>query len=101
MEVVRERCLEEQKRRRQRATKKISTFIGTFLVCFAPYVITSSWASLVHLLTGLLRAGHISCSCAVRPVTVSYSPSQSAKSQAGLQFTAPGTRIPQTSLLQL
>ncbi|KAM5243342.1 G-protein coupled receptor 26 isoform 1-T2 [Hipposideros larvatus] len=39
---VRERCLEEQKRRRQRATKKISTFIGTFLVCFAPYVITRS-----------------------------------------------------------
>ncbi|XP_027695583.1 G-protein coupled receptor 26 [Vombatus ursinus] len=37
---VRERCLEEQKRRRQRATKKISTFIGTFLLCFAPYVIT-------------------------------------------------------------
>ncbi|KAJ8794063.1 hypothetical protein J1605_003473 [Eschrichtius robustus] len=37
---VRERCLEEQKRRRQRATRKISTFIGTFLVCFAPYVIT-------------------------------------------------------------
>lgn len=42
---VRERCLEEQKRRRQRATKKISTFIGTFLVCFAPYVITR-WADL-------------------------------------------------------
>ncbi|KAM4851619.1 G-protein coupled receptor 26 isoform 2-T2 [Thomomys bottae] len=38
---VRERCLEEQKRRRQRATKKISTFIGSFLLCFAPYVITS------------------------------------------------------------
>lgn len=37
---VRERCVEEQRRRRQRATKKISTFIGTFLVCFAPYVIT-------------------------------------------------------------
>ncbi|XP_039402475.1 G-protein coupled receptor 26 [Mauremys reevesii] len=37
---VRERCLEEQKRRRQRATKKISTFIGTFILCFAPYVIT-------------------------------------------------------------
>ncbi|XP_064789383.1 G-protein coupled receptor 26-like [Oncorhynchus masou masou] len=37
---VRERCLEEQKRRRQRATRKISTFIGTFMVCFAPYVIT-------------------------------------------------------------
>ncbi|XP_019411195.1 PREDICTED: G-protein coupled receptor 26 [Crocodylus porosus] len=37
---VRERCLEEQRRRRQRATKKISTFIGTFVLCFAPYVIT-------------------------------------------------------------
>ncbi|OCT71562.1 G-protein coupled receptor 26 [Xenopus laevis] len=37
---VRQRCLEEQKRRRQRATKKISTFIGTFLLCFSPYVIT-------------------------------------------------------------
>ncbi|XP_064176761.1 G-protein coupled receptor 26-like [Anguilla rostrata] len=37
---VRQRCLEEQKRRRQRATKKISTFIGSFVVCFAPYVIT-------------------------------------------------------------
>ncbi|KAG5831164.1 hypothetical protein ANANG_G00300910 [Anguilla anguilla] len=38
---VRQRCLEEQKRRRQRATRKISTFIGTFVICFAPYVITS------------------------------------------------------------
>ncbi|MBN3299028.1 G-protein coupled receptor 26 [Amia ocellicauda] len=37
---VRQRCLEEQKKRRQRATKKISTFIGTFVLCFAPYVIT-------------------------------------------------------------
>ncbi|XP_034563215.1 G-protein coupled receptor 26-like isoform X2 [Notolabrus celidotus] len=37
---VRQRCLEEQKRRRQRATRKISTFIGTFMLCFAPYVIT-------------------------------------------------------------
>ncbi|XP_077406383.1 G-protein coupled receptor 26-like [Vanacampus margaritifer] len=37
---VRQRCLEEQRRRRQRATRKISTFIGTFMVCFAPYVIT-------------------------------------------------------------
>ncbi|XP_053738811.1 G-protein coupled receptor 26-like [Synchiropus splendidus] len=37
---VRQRCLEEQKRRRQRATRKISTFIGTFMICFAPYVIT-------------------------------------------------------------
>ncbi|KAJ1139808.1 hypothetical protein NDU88_006172 [Pleurodeles waltl] len=40
MASVRQRCLEEQKRRRQRATKKISTYIGTFLLCFAPYVIT-------------------------------------------------------------
>ncbi|KAM9425833.1 LOW QUALITY PROTEIN: G-protein coupled receptor 26-like [Pholidichthys leucotaenia] len=37
---VRQRCLDEQKRRRQRATRKISTFIGTFMLCFAPYVIT-------------------------------------------------------------
>ncbi|XP_018409187.1 PREDICTED: G-protein coupled receptor 26 [Nanorana parkeri] len=37
---VRQRCLEEQKRRRQRATKKIITFIGTFLLCFTPYVVT-------------------------------------------------------------
>ncbi|KAM9848018.1 G-protein coupled receptor 26-like [Aulostomus maculatus] len=37
---VRQKCLDEQKRRRQRATKKISTFIGTFVVCFTPYVIT-------------------------------------------------------------
>ncbi|KAJ0060523.1 hypothetical protein NL108_015011 [Boleophthalmus pectinirostris] len=37
---VRERCLEEQRRRRQRATNKISTFIGTFMICFTPYVIT-------------------------------------------------------------
>ncbi|XP_054655704.1 G-protein coupled receptor 26-like [Dunckerocampus dactyliophorus] len=37
---VRQKCLDEQKRRRQRATNKISTFIGTFVVCFTPYVIT-------------------------------------------------------------
>uniref|UniRef100_A0A8C6WWP3 G protein-coupled receptor 26 n=1 Tax=Neogobius melanostomus TaxID=47308 RepID=A0A8C6WWP3_9GOBI len=37
---VRERCLEEQRRRRQRATHKISTFIGTFMICFTPYVVT-------------------------------------------------------------
>ncbi|XP_018616413.2 G-protein coupled receptor 26 [Scleropages formosus] len=37
---VRQQCLEEQRRRRQRATRKISTFIGTFVLCFAPYVIT-------------------------------------------------------------
>ncbi|XP_067875235.1 G-protein coupled receptor 26 [Heterodontus francisci] len=37
---VKQRCLAEQKSRRQRATKKISIFIGSFIVCFAPYVIT-------------------------------------------------------------
>ncbi|OCT96690.1 G-protein coupled receptor 26 [Xenopus laevis] len=37
---VKQRCLSEQKRRRQRATKKISVFIGSFVVCFAPYVVT-------------------------------------------------------------
>ncbi|XP_028845594.1 G-protein coupled receptor 26-like [Denticeps clupeoides] len=37
---VRQRCLDEQRRRRQRATRKISTFIGTFVVCFTPYVVT-------------------------------------------------------------
>ncbi|XP_068445356.1 G-protein coupled receptor 26 [Clinocottus analis] len=37
---VKERCLAEQKKRRQRATKKISIFIGTFILCFSPYVIT-------------------------------------------------------------
>ncbi len=42
---VRQKCLDEQKRRRLRATKKISTFIGTFVVCFSPYVITR-WAEI-------------------------------------------------------
>ncbi|XP_060682877.1 G-protein coupled receptor 26 [Hemiscyllium ocellatum] len=37
---VKQRCLAEQKSRRQRATKKISIFIGSFIVCFAPYIIT-------------------------------------------------------------
>ncbi|XP_032874815.1 G-protein coupled receptor 26-like [Amblyraja radiata] len=37
---VKQRCIAEQKTRRQRATKKISIFIGSFIVCFAPYVIT-------------------------------------------------------------
>ncbi|KAG8453448.1 hypothetical protein GDO86_000178 [Hymenochirus boettgeri] len=37
---VKQRCLSEQKRRRQRATKKISIFIGSFVMCFAPYVMT-------------------------------------------------------------
>ncbi|KAJ8008193.1 hypothetical protein DPEC_G00102220 [Dallia pectoralis] len=38
--TVKQRCLVEQKRRKQRATKKISIFIGSFIICFAPYVIT-------------------------------------------------------------
>ncbi|XP_075946932.1 G-protein coupled receptor 26 [Anarhichas minor] len=37
---VKERCLAEQKKRRQRATNKICIFIGTFILCFSPYVIT-------------------------------------------------------------
>ncbi|XP_078398651.1 G-protein coupled receptor 26 [Cetorhinus maximus] len=37
---VKQRCLAEQRSRRQRATKKISIFIGSFIVCFAPYIIT-------------------------------------------------------------
>ncbi|KAM9362611.1 G-protein coupled receptor 26 [Symphorus nematophorus] len=37
---VKERCLAEQKKRRQRATKKICIFIGSFILCFSPYVIT-------------------------------------------------------------
>uniref|UniRef100_A0A8C4NBW0 G protein-coupled receptor 26 n=1 Tax=Eptatretus burgeri TaxID=7764 RepID=A0A8C4NBW0_EPTBU len=37
---VKQRCLVEQKKRRQRATRKVSTFIGTFVLCFSPYVIT-------------------------------------------------------------
>ncbi|XP_031416057.1 G-protein coupled receptor 26 [Clupea harengus] len=37
---VKQRCLLEQKKRRRRATNKICIFIGSFVVCFAPYVIT-------------------------------------------------------------
>uniref|UniRef100_W5L1Z0 G protein-coupled receptor 78a n=1 Tax=Astyanax mexicanus TaxID=7994 RepID=W5L1Z0_ASTMX len=37
---VKQRCLLEQKKRRQRATKKICVFIGSFVLCFGPYVIT-------------------------------------------------------------
>uniref|UniRef100_A0A1A8LEU7 G protein-coupled receptor 78 n=1 Tax=Nothobranchius pienaari TaxID=704102 RepID=A0A1A8LEU7_9TELE len=37
---VKERCLARQKKRRQRAAKKISIFIGSFILCFSPYVIT-------------------------------------------------------------
>ncbi|XP_029292993.1 G-protein coupled receptor 26 isoform X2 [Cottoperca gobio] len=37
---VKERCLAEQKKRSHRATKKICIFIGTFILCFSPYVIT-------------------------------------------------------------
>ncbi|XP_061664644.1 G-protein coupled receptor 26-like [Syngnathoides biaculeatus] len=37
---VKRRCLAEQKRRKQRAVKKISVFIGSFIVCFGPLVFT-------------------------------------------------------------
>lgn len=37
---VKERCLAQQKKRRQRATKKICIFIGSFILFFSPYVIT-------------------------------------------------------------
>ncbi|XP_065121341.1 G-protein coupled receptor 26 [Paramisgurnus dabryanus] len=37
---VKQRCIHEQKKRRRRATKKICIFIGSFVVCFAPYVFT-------------------------------------------------------------
>ncbi|XP_061888254.1 G-protein coupled receptor 26 [Entelurus aequoreus] len=37
---VKERCLAQQKKRRQRAAKKICVFIGSFVLCFSPYVIT-------------------------------------------------------------
>ncbi|XP_029495578.1 G-protein coupled receptor 26-like [Oncorhynchus nerka] len=62
---VRQRCLDEQRQRRQRATKKISTFIGTFVVCFAPYVITR----IVELST----PGHISPHWGVLSKCLAYS----------------------------
>ncbi|XP_069022075.1 G-protein coupled receptor 26 [Embiotoca jacksoni] len=37
---VKERCLAQQKKRRQRASKKICIFIGSFILCFSPYVTT-------------------------------------------------------------
>ncbi|XP_018593393.1 G-protein coupled receptor 26 [Scleropages formosus] len=37
---VKQRCLAEQKRRKRRATRKITIFIGSFVICFAPYVTT-------------------------------------------------------------
>ncbi|GAA6087249.1 G-protein coupled receptor 26 [Tachysurus ichikawai] len=37
---VKQRCVMEQKRRRQRATKKVCVFIGSFVFCFTPYVLT-------------------------------------------------------------
>ncbi|KAK2815686.1 hypothetical protein Q5P01_026153 [Channa striata] len=46
---VKERCVAEQKKRRQRATKKVCVFIGSFILCFSPYVITR----LVELLHSL------------------------------------------------
>ncbi|XP_012290500.1 G-protein coupled receptor 78 [Aotus nancymaae] len=37
---LRQRCLIQQKRRHHRATRKIGVSIATFLICFAPYVVT-------------------------------------------------------------
>ncbi|KAM4750807.1 G-protein coupled receptor 26 [Anableps anableps] len=37
---VKERCLAQQRKRSQRAAKKICIFIGSFIICFSPYVIT-------------------------------------------------------------
>uniref|UniRef100_A0A8C6SQV3 G protein-coupled receptor 78a n=1 Tax=Neogobius melanostomus TaxID=47308 RepID=A0A8C6SQV3_9GOBI len=48
---VKERCLAQQKKRSQRATKKIFVFIGSFILFFSPYVITrlvELWPS-VHI----------------------------------------------------
>ncbi|XP_055102292.1 G-protein coupled receptor 78 [Symphalangus syndactylus] len=47
---VRQRCLIQQKRRRHRATRKIGIAIATFLICFAPYVVTRL-AELVPFIT--------------------------------------------------
>ncbi|XP_056136768.1 G-protein coupled receptor 26-like [Lampris incognitus] len=46
---VKERCLAEQRKRRQRATTKIGIFIGSFVLCFAPYVITRMVELLPHV----------------------------------------------------
>uniref|UniRef100_A0A3P8W2H4 G protein-coupled receptor 78 n=1 Tax=Cynoglossus semilaevis TaxID=244447 RepID=A0A3P8W2H4_CYNSE len=46
---VKDRCLAQQKKRRQRATKKICVFIGTFIICFSPYVITRLLELLPHM----------------------------------------------------
>ncbi|KAM4603750.1 G-protein coupled receptor 26 [Polymixia lowei] len=46
---VKERCLVEQRKRRQRATKKICIFIGSFILCFSPYVITRLVELLPHV----------------------------------------------------
>uniref|UniRef100_A0A8C4QFC2 G protein-coupled receptor 78 n=2 Tax=Eptatretus burgeri TaxID=7764 RepID=A0A8C4QFC2_EPTBU len=37
---VKERCLEEQRQRKQRAPRRVCTFIGTFALCFGPHVLT-------------------------------------------------------------
>ncbi|XP_058639488.1 G-protein coupled receptor 26 isoform X2 [Onychostoma macrolepis] len=66
---VKQRCLLEQKKRRQRATKKICIFIGSFVLCFAPYVITrcffvcSALSSLGHRTKETGASCHIFYSC--------------------------------------
>lgn len=59
---VRQKCLDEQKQRRLRATKKISTFIGTFVVCFTPYVVTR-WAEMFNILYVFLFLFFFLCVC--------------------------------------
>uniref|UniRef100_A0A3Q2QQ13 G protein-coupled receptor 78 n=1 Tax=Fundulus heteroclitus TaxID=8078 RepID=A0A3Q2QQ13_FUNHE len=51
---VKERCLAQQRKRRQRAAKKICVFIGSFVICFSPYVITR----LVELLPSVCIPRH-------------------------------------------
>ncbi|XP_048704950.2 G-protein coupled receptor 78 isoform X2 [Caretta caretta] len=72
---VKQRCLNEQKRRRQRATKKISIFIGSFVICFAPYIITSS-----HMLQLIFR---LFCSNTVNNCPVPYTENAAAPSLIG------------------
>ncbi|KAJ8262315.1 hypothetical protein GJAV_G00165070 [Gymnothorax javanicus] len=58
---VKQRCIAEQRRRKQRATKKISIFIGSFIFCFAPYVITRLTELLPHV--GINRHWGIMSKC--------------------------------------
>ncbi|XP_025242099.1 G-protein coupled receptor 78 [Theropithecus gelada] len=72
---VRQRCLIQQKRRRHRATRKIGISIASFLICFAPYVVTRL-AELVPFVTvnahwGILSKCLTYSKAAVDPFTYS------------------------------